>query len=387
MKNIFDELQARGFVEQTNNNAGVKKLLAKPTTVYLGIDPSAPSLHIGNFVVIRALKILQKAGHKVILLVGGATGLVGDPTDKSKSRKKLDTKTVQKNVQRIRQQIQDLKLLDFQGSNPALLVNNYDWLSKIKFLEDFMLEIAPYFSVNSMVKFKTFAKRLKEEESLSLFEFVYPLMQAWDFLYLFKKHNCQLQIGGNDQWTNILEGVNLVRKKESKEVYAIGIPLLLTSSGTKMGKTEQGTIWLDKDLTSPFELYQALEKTSDELVEPAFKRITDLSLEEITKAMKGSPRDRQKKLAFEIVKVLHGEKEATGAQNKESMPIYSGDASSVEDILVGAKILNSKSEVRRRCEGKAVKFEGKKIIDPKQKILKSGILQAGKKEYLKIEKS
>ena len=168
MKNAFEELKARGFVEQTNNDIGVKKLLSQPTTVYLGCDPSAPSLHIGNLVVIRALKILQKDGHKVILLIGGATGLIGDPTDKAKARKKIDPKIVKENVQAIKKQIQDLELLNFKGENSAILVNNYDWLSKIKFLEDFMLEIAPYFSVNSIVKFKTFRKRLKEEKNLSL---------------------------------------------------------------------------------------------------------------------------------------------------------------------------------------------------------------------------
>jgi len=387
MKNAFDELKIRGFIEQTNDEIGVKKLLSKPTVIYAGVDPSAPSLHIGSFTLLKALSILQKHGHKIIFLIGGATGLIGDPTDKTKARKRLLIDQVKTNTQKIKVQVEKLELLNFDKKNPAIIVNNFDWLSKFTFIEDFMMEIAPSFSVNSMVKFKTFAKRLKEEENLSLFEFIYPLMQAWDYLYFFQKYNCRLQIGGNDQWTNILEGVNLIRKKENQEVYVIGIPLLVGDSGKKMGKTEKGAIWLDKNMTSPFRLYQEIEKTSDKLVEPMFKRLTDLSLDEIAKIMKSNPRDRQKKLAFEIVKTLHGQDQAQKARNKESIPMYTGFATATEDILVDSGVLPSKSEVRRRCEGGAVKFDNKKILDPKQTILKSGILQAGKKDFLRVQKT
>lgn len=401
MKNIFEELKSRGFIQQTNNDEKIKKLLEKSTTIYAGFDPSAPSLHIGSLTLLKAISLFQKYGHKVIFLVGGATGLVGDPTGKEKSRKRLAENQVRENAKKIKEQVENMGILKFSGKNPAIFVNNYDWQSKFKFIDDFLTKIAPGFSINYLIKLETFAKRIKEQQNLSLMEFMYPVLQAWDFLHLYKKYGCSLQIGGNDQWANILEGVTLIRRNENKEVFAIAIPLLTTADGKKMGKTESGTIWLEGSMTPPFQLFQELGKTPDDLVEKMFKLLTDLDLGEIKKIMRSNPRDRQKRLAFEIAKVIHGEDEAKKAQ-KDSIYLYikrnPGRAVSIptlklqekglaliEILAKGSKI--SKSEIRRRCESGAVSISDKKISDPQIIIKTPCTIKFGKNDFLRVRMS
>jgi len=403
MKNVLDILTERDFIDNTSDdksNCSLKKLLGKPTTIYAGFDGTAGSLHLGHLTILRTLTLLQRAGHKVIVLMGGGTSLVGDPTDKMAMRKLLAPKAVQSNIKKIKAQVQKLGLLNFSGKNPALILNNSSWLSRASFLNDFVVKIAPLFSVNTLVKMKTFAERLGTEKNLSLLEFIYPILQAWDFLHLFEKYNCRIQVGGSDQWANILEGVDLIRRKHGAEVFAITNPLLVTGDGKKMGKTEAGPIWLDSKLTSPFVLYQELEKTPDELVSPMFKRFTDLTMSEIGKIMSSrDPRQRQQRLAFEIVRLLHGTKAAKLAE-QDAKNIFKGVSSkttgvlkfkitkrgmALDEILLRAKILPSKSEVKRRAEAGGIRVNNQKISDSKIIIKKSCLIRAGKKEFVKVE--
>ncbi len=403
MKNVFDVLTERDFIDNTSddkNNRALRQLLSKPTTIYAGFDGTAKSLHLGNLTILRTLTLLQRAGHKVIVLLGDATGLVGDPTDRMAMRKLLTPKEVQNNIKKIKVQVQKLGLLNFSGKNPALLLNNSSWLSKASFINDFVIKVAPLFSVNTLVKMKTFAERLSTEKNLSLLEFIYPILQAWDFLHLFEKYNCRIQVGGSDQWANILEGVNLIRRRHGAQVFAITNPLLLTSDGRKMGKTEAGPIWLDRKLTPPFVLYQELEKTPDELVGAMLKRFTDLAMPAIGKIMSSSnPRQRQQRLAFEIVKLLYGVKAAELAES-DAKKIFNQSSNQVagvpkflipsrgmmlDDILVKAKIISSKSEVKRRCEAGGIRIDNQKISNPKIIVQNKCLIRAGKKEFVQVE--
>jgi tyrosyl-tRNA synthetase len=403
MKNALDILTERDFIDNTSDvkgNRSLKKLLGKPTTIYAGFDATAKSLHLGHLTILRTLSLLQKSDHKVIVLMGGGTSLVGDPTDRMAMRKVLTLKEVQTNSKQIKAQIQKSGLLKFTGKNAALILNNYSWLSKAGFVKDFVIKIAPLFSVNTLVKMKTFAERLGTEKNLSLLEFIYPILQAWDFLHLFEKHNCRIQVGGSDQWANIIGGVDLIRRKHNAEVFAITNPLLVTSDGKKMGKTDAGPIWLDSKLTSPFVLYQEIEKTPDELVGVMFKRFTDLSLPEIGKIMSGrDPRQRQQKLAYEIVKLLHGAgsaklamldatkifQQASGKTTGIPKFVITGLGMALDEILLRAKILPSKNEVKRRAESGGIRIDDQKIDNPKVIIKKNCLIRAGKKEFVKVE--
>ncbi len=396
----FDELVERGLVEKTNNENGIRALLDNPPAViYAGFDPTATSLHIGSLTIVRTMSILQKLGHKIIFLVGGGTGLIGDPTGKQETRKKMEPAVVRENAEHIIAQMERLDLLHFSGENPALLVNNYDWLSKFSFLEDFGVEIGPLFSVNYMMSMTTFSKRFKENENISLSEFVYPVLQAWDFLVLYEKYGCRIQVGGKDQWANILLGADLVRRKHGDEkVFALTQPLLETKGGKKMGKTEKGAVWLDPEKTSPFDMYQYIEKTPDELLDRMFKIYTDLSIEEIKGISKLSPRDQQKRLAFEFTAMIHGKSEAQKAERDaarlygkeigetESIPIFpiSSEGVILEEILVESKILPSKSEVRRKTKQRGISIDGKKVLDSTQLISSACTIKVGKKAFLKV---
>jgi len=315
MENVFDTLKKRGFVYQTSNETGLKELLSKPgTAIYCGFDPSAPSFHLGTLIILAAFHHLQQAGHKIIFLLGGGTGKIGDPSGKDKSRKLLDSETVEANKKALAAQVEKIGLLKFSGPNAAIMLDNNDWLSKFKFLDEFLLDVARHFSVNEMVSMETFKKRLDSQTNLSLLEFCYPVLQAWDFLHLFEKHGCRIQIGGSDQWANILAGTGLIRRKHHQEAFAWTLPLLTTPSGEKMGKTEKGPVWLDDQCTSPFEMYQYLINVDDSLVTPMLKLLTLLPLGEIETIAKGSPREAQQHLAFEVTKLVHGEDAARKAR-------------------------------------------------------------------------
>jgi len=400
MENVFDLLEKRGFVYQTSNEAGVRRLLGKPpATLYCGFDPSADSLHLGHLLVIMAMHHLQEAGHRVIYLIGGATGLVGDPTGKARARKRLTPEVVAANAERIKAQVEGMGLLRFHGKNAALMLNNYDWLGKFLFLSDFMMEIAPAFSVNEMVKMETFAQRLKEERHLSLLEFLYPAMQAWDFLHLFKQYDCRLQIGGQDQWGNILQGVDLIRRRHNEEAFALTFPLLTDpQTGVKMGKTEKGPVWLDPQRTPPFEMYQYIQGLPDGLVRKMLPLYTFLPMDEIGEIVK-DPRAAQLRLAFEVTKIVHGEEAAQRARQDarrlfgreegaaEAIPTFTlpRGGLQLDEVLTRSRALSSRSEVRRRCEGGAIRIGEKKVTDPKTLINSECIIRYGKGKFLKVE--
>ncbi|MBW1853508.1 MAG: tyrosine--tRNA ligase [Deltaproteobacteria bacterium] len=310
MENVFDILKNRGFVEQVTDEHAVSELLSKPITCYIGFDPTASTLHVGSLLPIMALTHMQKSGHKPIVLIGGGTGMIGDPSGKTKAREVLTKNQIEENALAIKKQFS--RYIDF-GKDNALLLNNADWLLGLGYIE-FLRDIGCHFSVNRMLTAESYKARLKT--GLNFIEFNYMLLQAYDFLYLSKQYQCLLQMGGNDQWGNILAGIDLTRRVEGREVYGITFPLIVTASGDKMGKTEKGAIWLDESLTSPYEYYQFWINVDDADVGRFLKLFTFLPQEEIipVERMKGEELNNVKKvLAFEATKITHGEKKALEA--------------------------------------------------------------------------
>jgi len=311
MKSVYDILSERGFVEQVTDEAEARRMLAgEPVTCYIGFDPTATSLHIGSLVPIMSLAHMQRNGHKPIALVGGGTAMIGDPSGKTEMRQVLSKEKVDENAEAIRKQLS--QYLDF-GEGKALLVNNADWLLPLKYIE-FLRDIGRFFSVNRMLAAESYRMRL--ETGLNFIEFNYMLLQAYDFLYLFQNQDCLFQMGGNDQWGNIVAGIDLVRRVEGKQAYGITFPLITTSLGTKMGKTEKGTVWLDGRLTSPHEYYQYWINSTDDDVERFMALFTFLPIEEVREVSSLNDADRNKAkavLAFEATKVTHGEEAAVGA--------------------------------------------------------------------------
>ncbi len=395
---IFEKLTQRGYISQTSNDEGVAKLLAnEKVTIYQGFDPSADSFTLGHLMPLMMLSQLQEAGHRIIFLLGGGTGKIGDPTDKQSSRKLLDPGAVAKNAESLKRQVEDIGLLSFEGENKALMLNNDEWLSEFRFLDDFLLKIARHFSVNEMVKMETFSRRLNSESHLSLLEFCYPVLQGWDFLHLFENYNCRIQVGGNDQWANILAGVDLIRRDHSEEAFALTHPLITTPNGTKMGKTTKGTVWLDPKKTTPFEFYQYLQGVPDEIVPIMLKTLTRLPLNEIEGLLE-NPREAQKKLAFEVTKIVHGEDAAKNCQKDaekifgekegktESVPNYQLPEGGMEldKLLNDSGALPSKSEAKRRVRQNAVEIDEEKVTDPKTIVDKPCLIRYGKNSFLKI---
>jgi tyrosyl-tRNA synthetase len=311
MKSLYDILSERGFVEQVTDEAEARRILAGgQVSCYIGFDPTATSLHIGSLVPIMSLAHMQRSGHKPIALVGGGTAMIGDPSGKTEMRQVLSKEKVDENAEAIKKQLS--QYLDF-GEGKALLVNNADWLLPLKYIE-FLRDIGRYFSVNRMLAAESYRMRL--ETGLNFIEFNYMLLQAYDFLYLFQKQDCLFQMGGNDQWGNIVAGIDLVRRVEGKQAYGITFPLITTSLGTKMGKTEKGTVWLDGSLTSPHEYYQYWINSTDDDVERFMALFTFLPIEEVREVSNLNDADRNKAkavLAFEATKVTHGEEAAVGA--------------------------------------------------------------------------
>lgn len=398
--NVFDFLKKRGYAQQVSSETGVWHLLGESgATIYEGFDPSASSLHLGHLESLMIMHWLQEAGHRIIFILGGGTGKVGDPTGKTKMRKLLTPEQVLENGKKIIAQVEKIGLLRFHGENAALMVNNDDWISSANFMDGYLLPLAKHFSVNEMIKMRTFADRLKANENLSLLEFLYCTLQAWDFLVLFEKYNCRLQIGGSDQWANILQGIDLIRRKHGEEAFAFTFPLITTPGGkSKMGKTEKGVIWLDSNRTCPFDMYQYLISLPDPMVPQSLRLLTFLSLEEIDEVLAGHPRDAQHKLAFEVTKIIHGERETKKAQVDaqklfgtrtgavEALPTFkiSDDGMEIGEILIRAGVLPSKSEIRRRIEQDSVKIDGQKIDDPRMLIKHGGIIRYGKRAFLKV---
>jgi tyrosyl-tRNA synthetase len=311
LKNVYDVLSERGFIEQITDEELISELLGeKSATCYIGFDPTATSLHVGSLVPIMALAHMQRHGHRPIALIGGGTALIGDPSGKTEMRQLLTRKQIDENAKYLKKQLS--RYVDFNEGN-AILLNNADWLTQLNYIE-FLRDIGRYFSVNRMLAAESYKMRL--ETGLNFIEFNYMLLQAYDFWHLFKHHNCVLQMGGNDQWGNILAGTDLIRRIEGKTAFGMTFPLIITSLGHKMGKTEKGTVWLDSELTGPYDYFQYWINTDDKDVERFLALFTFLPMEEVAQAgeLSGSQLNMAKAvLAFETTKITHGEKAAVSA--------------------------------------------------------------------------
>ena len=402
---VYDELKARGLIAQLTNEEKVRDLLNNgKTSFYIGFDPTADSLHVGHFVQIMVMAHMQKAGHTPIALFGGGTGMIGDPSGKTAMRRMMTREEIDHNVRCFQKQMS--RLVDFSDGK-AIMVNNADWLMNLNYIQ-FLREVGVHFSVNRMLSFECYKQRL--ERGLSFFELNYMLLQSYDFLVLNRKYGCQLELGGDDQWSNIIGGVELIRKADDKEAYGMTFTLLTTSDGRKMGKTESGAVWLDPEKTSPYDFYQYWRNVDDADVIRCLKILTFLPLEEIEAMAKweGSQLNKAKEiLAFEVTKLIHGEEEAVKAQNaaraifgggahSENMPsteLSDGDFTdgeiSVLDLLAKTKLVPSKGEARRLIDQGGISIDDEKVNSVTAKISKSSfekgfvIIKKGKKVYHK----
>ena len=376
---VFESLQERGLIAQTTNEEKIKNLLNnQKIKFYIGFDPTADSLHVGHFIQIMIMSHLQKAGHTPIALFGGGTGLIGDPSGKTDMRKMLSSEIISHNINCFKKQMS--RLIDFSNNN-AIMVNNADWLTNLNYIE-FLRDVGVHFSVNRMLSFECYKQRL--ERGLSFFELNYMLMQSYDFLVLNRKYDCVLELGGDDQWSNIIGGVELVRKKENKEVFGMTFNLLTNSEGKKMGKTENGAVWLDENKTSPYDFYQYWRNIDDNDVIKCLKMLTFLPIGQINELSKleGEEINKAKEiLAFEVTSLIHGKETAEKVQNSaknlfsagtnfDNMPTtqivsdsFSGGKILIIDLLVLANLVISKSEARRLIEqgGISVLFKDKTI--------------------------
>jgi tyrosyl-tRNA synthetase len=328
LKNVLDEFEERGFIEQVTEPEAVRALLEEPVTCYIGFDPTAKSLHLGNLVPIMALAHMQRAGHRPIALVGAGTALVGDPSGKTEMRRIMSREEISDNAMGIKEQL--ARFLDFSGGR-AMMLNNADWLTKLNYV-DFLRDIGKHFSVNRMLAAESYKVRL--QTGLNFIEFNYMLLQSYDFLHLYKAHNCTLQMGGSDQWGNIVAGADLIRRVESGNAYGVTFPLISTSSGIKMGKTHEGAVWLDPELTSPYEYYQYWMNQDDDDVERFLALYTFLPMKEVRKlgARKGADlRASKEVLAYEATKLCHGENEANKARDA-SRQLFGGGATLSDSV-------------------------------------------------------
>ena len=394
MANVMDTLRARGFVKQTVYEEELYEKLGKESVpFYIGFDPTADSLHVGHFMQLIAMHHMQQAGHKPIILIGGGTAMVGDPSGRTDMRSMMTKETIKHNVECFKKQMS--RFIDFEGENAAIVVDNGDWLLDLNYI-DFLREIGAHFSVNTMLRAECFKQRL--ERGLSFLEFNYMLMQGYDFLVLYRKYGCQLELGGDDQWSNILAGANLIRVKEQKPAFAMTFTLLTTSDGKKMGKTAKGAVWLDENKTTPYEFYQYWRNIADEDVEKCLKLLTFLPLEQIeTLCAYKDERINQAKevLAYELTKEVHGEEKANTAQSQAKAAFGGADAElltkevsdvvTVVDAMVAAGVAKSKGEARRLIEQGGVSVDETKVADPNMPIPASKfVLHKGKKVHLKI---
>ena len=397
---LFDMLEERGFVKDMTHPDAIKKLLNgnKKITFYLGIDPTADSLHIGHFFALRMFRHLQNAGHRGILLIGGATSMIGDPTGKSDMRKMLTKDQVKHNLNEVKELARRFVLPETE------IVNNADWMDKFSYI-DFMRTVCVYFNVNTMLASEAYERR-RENGGLTFLEMGYMPMQAYDFVHLHDTKNCVLEIGGSDQWGNIVAGTELFRKmniengNEKGEIYGLTSPLLMTADGKKMGKTEKGTLWVALEKTTPYDFYQYFYNTGDENTETLLALFTDIPMDEIKQMCKSDIIAAKKRMAFEITKLIHGEDVAktaadtatalfNGAGNAENMPqteIKMKTPMGVLDFLCAAGLFASKSDARRNVEQGGIQIDGNKITDPKSMITPADeiIVQKGKKVFLRV---
>ncbi len=394
MANVMDVLKARGFVKQTVFEEELYEKLGKESVpFYIGFDPTADSLHVGHFMQLIAMHHMQQAGHKPIILIGGGTAMIGDPSGRTDMRSMMTKETIRHNVECFKKQMS--RFVSFEGENAAVIVDNGDWLLNLNYV-DFLREIGAHFSVNRMLSAECFKQRL--ERGLSFLEFNYMLMQAYDFLVLYRKYGCQLELGGDDQWSNILAGANLIRIKEQQPAFAMTFTLLTTSDGKKMGKTAKGAVWLDEYKTTPYEFYQYWRNIDDGDVEKCMKLLTFLSVEEIEELCRYKDERINKakeRLAYELTKEVHGEEKANTAQsqaqaafggaNAELLTKEVTDCATVVDVMVAAGVAKSKGEARRLIEQGGVSVDESKVTDANMPVpAKEFVLHKGKKVHLKI---
>lgn len=403
----LDILKERGFIKQVTFEEDLYKAFDEGmVTFYVGFDPTADSLHVGHYIPIMAMAHLQRAGHKPIALMGGGTGMIGDPSGKSDLRKVLTVEDIDHNVECFKKQMG--RFLDFDESkeNCAMIVNNADWLRGLNYIE-FLRDVGAMFSVNRMLTAECYKQRL--ERGLTFLEFNYMIMQSYDFLELFKRHNCILQCGGDDQWSNMLGGADLIRRKERKDAFALTFQLLLTSEGKKMGKTEKGALWLDAEKRSPYDFYQYWRNVGDADVEKCLGLLTFLPMDEVRRlgALEGSAINEAKKvLAFEVTKLVHGEEEAVKAQ-QAAEALFGGAAAggsiptteiSAEDLAADARLIawmakvgmtKSNGEARKAVQQGGVSVNDVKVTDPDyvltaDMLAEGVVVKKGKKTFHKL---
>ena len=402
--NVLDILEERGYIEQMTHPQEMKKLFdEKSVPFYLGIDPTADSLHVGHFISLMVASHMQKCGHKPIILVGGGTAIIGDPSGKTDMRKMLTREDINHNVECIKKQIS--KFLSFEGENAAIIVNNADWLLDLHYIE-FMRDIGSLFSINRMLAADCYKNRL--ETGLTFFEMGYMLMQSYDFLHLYNTYGCKLEIGGNDQWSNIIGGVELIRKIGKDDSFGLAFKLLTNSEGKKMGKTEKGALWLDKEKTTPYEFYQYWRNIADSDVKVVLCLLTNIPMDEVNRlsSLKDAEINTAKKIAaFEITKLIHGEEEAIKAEqasnalfegqgNIESMPSTKLEDTniSIVDAIVLTGIAPSKGQARTLIAQGGISLNDNKIADASYVLSQNdfqdgyAILKKGKKIFHKLEK-
>ena len=399
---ILDVLESRGYIEQITDEENLRELFKKEKCVpfYIGFDPTADSLHVGHFVSMMVASYMQKAGHRPIILVGGGTVTIGDPSGKTDMRRMMSREEINHNVECCKKQLE--KFVNFEGENAAIVVNNADWLLDLKYVE-FMRNIGSLFSVNKMLAADCYKNRM--ETGLTFFEMGYMLMQSYDFLHLYNKYGCKLEMGGNDQWSNIIGGVNLIRKVGHDDSFGLTFKLLTTKEGKKMGKTEKGALWLDPEKTSPYEFYQYWRNIDDSEVENVMKMLTFLPVEEIEKLthVEGEKINEAKKVAaYEITKLVHGEENAKKAQeaakalfegkgNTENMPtVEVEEDSSILDAIITAGFASSKGQAKTLIVQGGVTLNDEKVTDiglklSKDLLEKEVILRKGKKSYCKLQ--
>ncbi len=397
MTNVMDTFRERGFVKQVTFEDDLYKLLgSEKISFYTGFDPTADSLHVGHFMQLIAMKRMQEAGHRPIILIGGGTAMVGDPSGRTDMRKMMTKETIAYHVECFKKQMS--KFISFEGDNAAVIVNNADWLLNLNYI-DFLRDIGVHFSVNEMLHAKCFETRM--EKGLSFLEFNYMLMQGYDFLHLYNNYGCKLELGGDDQWSNMLAGANLIRVKEKKPAYAMTFTLLTTSDGRKMGKTEKGAVWLDETKTSPYEFYQYWRNIADADVNKCLKLLTFLPLgeiEELTKYRDERINKAKEVLAFELTKLVHGEEKAISAEEQTKAAFLGGGGemptavvdlanNGIMAVMVAAGLSSSNGEARRLIQQGGVSLNDEKVTDINTPVKDGDIIHKGKKVHVKIVKS
>lgn len=400
---VFEELKRRGLLAQLTDEKEIEELVnAGKATFYIGFDPTADSLHVGHFMALCLMKRLQMAGNKPIVLIGGGTAMIGDPSGKSDMRKMMTKETIQHNVDCFKKQMS--RFIDF-ADDKAIIVNNADWLLNLNYVE-LLRDVGAHFSVNRMLSHECYKQRM--ERGLTFLEFNYMIMQSYDFMELFQKYGCNMQFGGDDQWANMLGGTELIRRKLGKDAYAMTITLLLNSEGKKMGKTEKGAVWLDPEKTSPYDFFQYWRNVDDADVIKCLKMLTFVpveQIEEMEQTMEGAAFNQAKELlAYELTALVHGDEEAkkaleaakavfSGGGNTENMPTtaltadkLTDGAINILDLLVEAGLVPTKSEGRRLVQQGGISVYGEKVTDPKDMVTISGevIVKKGKKVFHKI---